>query len=116
MGAPAIWCHECKKQGNAKTGKFQCSQAFGKCLYPVPELTLEQKLILELIRLCRHQWNRVGTFSHERRVGIPFSAVKDAAELFGVRLSPKRLKLILSCVDAIVSDDINTINESNSKQ
>jgi hypothetical protein len=99
----------------SKTGKFQCSQAFGQCLYPVPELTLEQKLVLELLRICRHQFNRVGTFSSERRIGIPFSAVKDAAQFFGVRLNPKRLKLFLSCVDALVSDDIVAIREANPK-
>jgi len=115
MGSPSNWCYECKKIGEAKTGKFQCSQQFGKCLYPVPDLTLEEKVVLELLRICRHQFQRVGQMSYERRTGIPFSAVEDAARSFGVRLNPKRIRLFLSCVDALVSDDITSIKEANPK-
>jgi hypothetical protein len=75
-------------------------------------LTLEESLILEWFRKCQTQWNRVGGFSGERRVGIPFTDALAAAELIGLRLNYSRFRMFLDCVEAIVNDDIETINAS----
>jgi hypothetical protein len=111
-GQPASWCRECRKRGKATTGKFQCSQESGICLYPVPKLSLEDQLILQLMNILDDQWRRVGTFSYDRRTGIPFSDVAVAAQLIGLKLNARRLKKIKACVRAIVNDDIQAINES----
>jgi hypothetical protein len=67
-------------------------------------------MILEWFRLCQTQWNRVGGFSHERRVGIPFSDALAVAQLIGLRLNTHRFQMFIDCVTAVVNDDIESIN------
>jgi hypothetical protein len=97
--------------GKARTGNFLCSQASGECLYPVPKLNLESRIVIELLKTLRNQFNHVGTFSGEYRTGIPFSDVKIAAEFIGVRLNRKRINILQACVTAIKNDDITALNE-----
>lgn len=97
------------------TGEYFCSQPNNECLYPVPALGLDERIVFKWFQECQSQWNSVGTMSYERRTGIPFSDAKIAAETLGVRFNTQRLRQFLSCVNAIVSDDIQSIKIASKK-
>jgi hypothetical protein len=71
---------------------------------------------MQLIRVCNNQWTRVAGMSSERRTGIPFTDVKTAAQLIGLKLSPKRFRLFTKAVEIIVNEEIRELNDAASSR